>query len=116
MRQAPLIRIAPGEERQLTTMRWAFQPWPNLGKVTITNAHNFKSPRWSGRLASKLRCFDCGASSYKWASHVLYVVKDEIDYWLLAPRAKAESVRNRQRTTPCEVVVVGKIDHASSNI
>jgi hypothetical protein len=53
---APMIRVAPDGERELSLMRWGFPPPPNLGKAPVTNVRNLKSPYWRGRLKAEWRC------------------------------------------------------------
>lgn len=63
---APVIRIAPDGERELTMMRWGFPPPPNLGKAPVTNVRNLKSPYWRGWLKAEWRCLVPATSFCEW--------------------------------------------------
>jgi putative SOS response-associated peptidase YedK len=63
---APIVRTAPDGERELTMMRWGFQPPPNLGTVPVTNVRNLKSPYWRGWLKAEWRCLVPATSFCEW--------------------------------------------------
>jgi putative SOS response-associated peptidase YedK len=51
---APVVRNLAGAERELTLMRWGFQP-PKVGTQPVTNVRNVKSPYWRGWLKPEWR-------------------------------------------------------------
>ncbi|PNG25712.1 SOS response-associated peptidase [Methylocella silvestris] len=63
---APIVRIAPDGERELTMMRWGFPPPPNLGKVPVTNVRNTASPYWRNWLKAEWRCLVPATSFCEW--------------------------------------------------
>jgi putative SOS response-associated peptidase YedK len=63
---APVIRVAPDGERELTVMRWGFPPPPNFGNAPVTNVRNLKSPYWRGWLKAEWRCLVPATSFCEW--------------------------------------------------
>ena len=63
---APVVRVAPDGERELSLMRWGFPPPPNLGKVPVTNVRNMASPYWRGWLKAQWRCLVPATSFCEW--------------------------------------------------
>jgi putative SOS response-associated peptidase YedK len=63
---APVVRVAPDGERELSLMRWGFPPPPNLGRVPVTNVRNMASPYWRGWLKAQWRCLVPATSFCEW--------------------------------------------------